>query len=133
MHGSRLDDFESSLLQELAGLVQRAERNACFREGFGRAFLAVDHGQHQRDLAAGLADRFDRLHCRAAGRGDVLDDHDALALQALVFGQAFDREPAPCSFGFLRTKNAAIGWPLIHDSCAIAPASGTAPISSPPT
>src|SRR6266851_1825460 len=27
---------------------------------------------------------------------------------------------APCSFGFLRTKNAAIGWPLIQDNCAIA-------------
>src|SRR5262249_48771750 len=38
---------------------------------------------------------------------------------------------APCSFGFLRTKNAAIGWPLIQEICAIAPASGTAPIPSP--
>src|SRR5258706_5793840 len=50
-----------SILQEFAGLVERAEGNAGLRKGLGRAFVAVHHGEHQRDLAAGLAHRFDRF------------------------------------------------------------------------
>src|SRR5438105_9292124 len=61
-----------SPLQEFAGLVERAKRKAGLREGFGRAFFAVNHGEHQYDLAAGVAHRFDRLQRRTAGRGDVL-------------------------------------------------------------
>src|ERR1700736_5186644 len=83
----------SSSLQEFSGLVERAKRNAGFREGFGGAFFAVAHGEHQHDLAAGLAHRLGRLQRRAAGGGDVLDDHHALAVQALALGEALDREP----------------------------------------
>ena len=49
--------------------------------------------KHQRDFAAGVAHRLDRLQRRTAGGGDVLDDHDALALQAFALGKALDREP----------------------------------------
>src|SRR5258708_39463570 len=81
-----------SPLQEFAGLVERAKRKAGLRKVFGRAFLAVDHGEHQCDLATGVAHRFDRLHRRTAGRGDVLDDHHALSAQALALCQSFDGE-----------------------------------------
>src|SRR5262245_42270534 len=84
---------ESSVLQELACLVQRAERQPCFRERLGGTFLAIDHGEDQRDIAAGLAYGFHRLHRRAACRGDVLDDDDALALQAFALGEPFHRKP----------------------------------------
>ena len=46
-------------------------------------------------------DGFDRLQRRTAGRGDVLDDHDALALQALALGEAFHGEPGAVLLGFL--------------------------------
>src|SRR3954469_22455462 len=51
----------SSALQELTGPVERTERQACFLERFRRAFLAVDHGEDQCDIATGIAHRFGRL------------------------------------------------------------------------
>ncbi len=51
-----------STLQKLARLVERAEGEAGLREIFRGAFLAIDHGEHQHDLAAGVAHGFDRLH-----------------------------------------------------------------------
>src|SRR3954452_7678218 len=59
-------------VQKLARSVERTEGEACLREGFGGAFLAVDHGEDQSDFAAGVAHRVDRLDRRAAGGGDVL-------------------------------------------------------------
>ena len=44
------------------------KRKAGLREGFGCAFIAVHHGEHQHDLAAGLAQ---------GGRAD-LDDPEGL-------------------------------------------------------
>src|SRR6202035_4736361 len=92
MTGGGIRTMTRSILQELAGLVERAEGNAGFGESFGRAFFAVDHGEHQHDLAAGLAHRFGGLPRRAPCRGDVLDDHDTLAGQGLAFGEAFYRK-----------------------------------------
>src|SRR3954454_21381640 len=89
---ARGEGVESSRLQELTGLVERSKLQPYLGKGFGRAFLAVDHGEHQHDLAAGLAYGLGRLQRRTAGRGDVLDDHDALALQGLTLGQPLHRE-----------------------------------------
>src|SRR6266540_1783032 len=61
-----------SPLQKLTRLVERAKLKPSLGEGFGRAFLAVDHGEHQHDLAAGVAHGLYRLQRRASGRGDVL-------------------------------------------------------------
>src|SRR5216683_3326762 len=66
--------------QEFGCPVERAEPQAGSCKIILGALLAVDHGEYQDDIAAGLADRFHRLHRRVAGGGDVLDDHDALAL-----------------------------------------------------
>src|SRR5438876_4854900 len=95
---------EKSPLQEVAGFVERTKRKARLREGFAGAFFAIHHGEHQRDLAAGIAHRFDRLQRRAAGGGDVLDDHHALALQALALGQSLDREPGAMLLRFLANE-----------------------------
>ena len=95
---------EDPTLQKFTGLVQRAELQPRLRERFGRAFFAVDHGEHQRDHAAGVAHGFRRLQRRAAGRGDVLDDHDALAFQGLALGQPLDRQP-----------RAVLLWLLAHE------------------
>ena len=87
------DDGEIYPLKNSLALY--SERNATpgLREIFRRAFFAVDHGEHQHDLAAGVAHRIDRLDRGAAGGGDVLDNDDALALQGFAFGQPLDREP----------------------------------------
>ena len=87
-------------LQKLAGLVERAERQAGFREGFGRAFLAVDHGEHQRHLAAGIALIF-------AGLGLLLvDGFVAVALAVLGVLVALGM----ASFAGLSGSKAAAIW-----------------------
>src|SRR3954464_1790426 len=91
----------SLVLQKLAGLVERAECDAGFGERLGSAFVAVDHGEDQHDLAAGLAHGFGGLQRRAAGRGDVLDDHDALAGQALALGESLHGETGAVLLRFL--------------------------------
>src|SRR5260370_32859957 len=83
---------EHSPLQKLTGLVERTKRDAGGGKGFAGALFAVDHGEDQRDLAAGVAHRFHSFERRAASGGDILDDHHALALQALALCQSFDRE-----------------------------------------
>src|SRR4051812_1773781 len=85
-------DGASLFFQKLARLVQRAEGQAGFREGLGGAFLAVDHGEDQSDLAADLAHRVRGLDRRAAGGGDVLDDDDAFACEAFALREALDRQ-----------------------------------------
>src|ERR1700710_1295471 len=87
--------------QKLTRLVKRAERNAGLRKIFRCTFLAVDHGEHQHDLAAGIAHRIDRLDGRSAGGGDVLDNDDTLALQGLAVGQSLDREAGAVLFRLL--------------------------------
>src|SRR3982074_3008714 len=78
--------------QKFAGLVERAKFQPGLREVFRSTLLAVHHGEHQRDLAAGVAHRLDRLDRGAAGGSDILDDDDAFALQRLAFRQSFDRK-----------------------------------------
>src|SRR4029078_2688354 len=74
-----------SILEEFTGIVERAKRNAGLRKGFGRALVAVPNGEDKSHFAAGLAHGFYCFQRGAAGRGDVLDDDHALALQALAF------------------------------------------------
>src|ERR1700730_454742 len=71
---------KGSPFQKFTGLVERAERHAGLREIFRGAFLAIDDGIDQHDVAAGVAHRFERLDGGTAGGGDVLDDDDALAM-----------------------------------------------------
>src|ERR1700681_4348148 len=89
----RVTRAKHSPLQEFAGLVQRTKGNPGLRKVFAGALIAVHHGEDQNDLGAQLAHRFHRLQRRAPGGGDVLDNHHALALQALAFGETLDREP----------------------------------------
>src|SRR5436309_9888138 len=93
-HNRKSDEanITRSILQEFARIVERAERNAGLGKGIRGAFVAVHHGENQRDFAAGLAHGFDGFQRGAAGCGDVLDDDHALALQALALGKTFDRE-----------------------------------------
>ena len=42
----------ASPLQKFTRLVERAKLHPGLGKRFGRAFLAVDHGQHQHDLTA---------------------------------------------------------------------------------
>src|SRR5580693_4020755 len=84
---------KESILQKFRGLVERTKWQTGLAKGFGGAFFAVHHGQHERDHPAGIAHGFDRLERRAARGGDVLDDHHALALQAFALRQSLDREP----------------------------------------
>ena len=58
--------YPRSPLQKFTRLVQRAERDAGLCKSFGGAFLAVDHGEDQRDLGAGIAHRL----CGLAGGGE---------------------------------------------------------------
>src|SRR3954454_14875962 len=87
--------------QKLTRLVERAERNAGLCEIFRRTFLAVDHGEHQHDLTAGVAHRIGGLDGGAAGGGDILDNDDALALQPLTLRQSLDRKAGAVLFRFL--------------------------------
>src|SRR5690242_16262486 len=93
-----------SRLQEFAGLVERAKGYAGFGKGFGRTFIAVHHREHQRDLAAGIAHGLHSFQRRAAGRGDVFDDDDALALKALARCETFDRETCAMLLWLLADK-----------------------------
>lgn len=52
---------EGSVFQILARLEQPAEGKAGLRKIFDGAFLAVHHGQHKNDFAAGVAHGVDRL------------------------------------------------------------------------
>ena len=67
--GRALDDFldvrANSPFQKLARFVQRAECQPGLRKIFHCAFFAVDHGEHQHDLAAGIAHRIDGLDGRS--------------------------------------------------------------------
>src|SRR5271169_572366 len=84
---------EHSILQIFARPVEPAKRKSGLGKSFAGALFAVDHGEYKRDLSPGIARRFHRFQRRLAGRGDILDNHYALALQALALRQALDRKP----------------------------------------
>ena len=68
------------------------KRRPAAAKGFGGPFLAVDHGEDERDLGARLPHGLRRLQGGAAGGGDVLDHGDALAGKRFVLGEALDQE-----------------------------------------
>src|SRR3569623_1641820 len=90
-----------SIFEKFIGFEQRAQRQARFAEVRVGALVAVYHREHQHHLAAGILHRLDRLDCRAAGGGDILDDDDAFALQAFTLGEPLDREPCAEFFRIL--------------------------------
>src|SRR5260370_2379811 len=70
-----------SSLQKFTGLVERTKHDAGCREGFAGAFFAVHHGEHQRDLSAGIAPRCRRLQRRAPRGVPLLANHHPLAFE----------------------------------------------------
>src|SRR2546421_5497133 len=73
----------ASRLQKLIRGVDRAERDAERAEMLDGAFEAIDHGDDERDAGAVCAGSFERAGRRAAGRGDVLQDDNVAAGEAL--------------------------------------------------
>jgi len=102
---------EQLILQKLTALVERAKLKAGSRKGFGRGLLAVTIVNTSTISPPASRTASTAFSAEPPVVVTSSTNHDALALQALALGQAFHRQRAPCSFGFLRTKNAAIGVP----------------------
>src|ERR1700749_2024261 len=102
-------------LQKLARGVERTERQMDGGEGLRGAFLAVDHVNTSATSAP--ASRKASTAFIAEPPVVVTSSTTTMRLPSRLssFARPSIASRAPCSFGFLRTKNAAIGWPLIQE------------------
>ena len=85
-------EWKGISLQKFARPVQRAKLEAGLRE-VSVAPSSRSTMVKTSAISAPARARLDRLQRRTARRGDVLDDHHALALQALALGESLHREP----------------------------------------
>src|SRR5260221_11502488 len=71
--------------EELSCPEERPQAHGLARETIGSALLTVDHALRRLDDEARSAERLDRIEQGPAGRDDVLDEADALALLVGAF------------------------------------------------